>query len=112
MRTTGISRPHRQSPPPSVPWEGGESEPEAPARANLALASASGSEPMNLVNLLIEKGAMRETDLPKVQEALRDAPNKPLHTVLMEKGFAKEEDVLPVLGQQFGMEIVDLTKVN
>jgi general secretion pathway protein E/type IV pilus assembly protein PilB len=66
---------------------------------------------MNLVNLLIQKGAMRETDLPKVQEALRDAPNKPLHTVLMEKGFAKEEDVLPVLGEQFGMEIVDLAKV-
>src|SRR5437763_13245757 len=67
---------------------------------------------MNLVNLLIQKGAMREADLPKVQEALRDAPNKPLHTVLMEKGFAKEDDVLPILGEQFGMDIVDLSKVT
>jgi type II secretion system protein E len=67
---------------------------------------------MNLVNLLIQKGAMRESDLPKVQEALRDSPGRPLHTVLMEKGFAKEEDVLPLLSEQFGMEIIDLAKVT
>jgi type II secretion system protein E len=67
---------------------------------------------MNLVNLLIQKGALRDTDLPKVQDALREMPNRPLHTVLMEKGFAKEEDVLPILGDQFGMEIVDLGKVT
>jgi general secretion pathway protein E/type IV pilus assembly protein PilB len=66
---------------------------------------------MNLVNLLIQSGAMRESDLPKVQEALRDSPNRPLHSVLMEKGFAKEEDVLPLLAAQFGMEIIDLQKV-
>ncbi len=54
---------------------------------------------MNLVNLLIQKGALRDTDMPKVQEALRERPNRPLHSVLMEKGFAKEEDVLPVLGR-------------
>ena len=65
---------------------------------------------MNLVNLLIQKGAMRESDLPKVQDALRDAPNKPLHTVLMEKGFAKEEDVLAVLGEEFGLDVMDLTQ--
>jgi type II secretion system protein E len=67
---------------------------------------------MNLVNLLIQKGALRESDLPKVQEALRDSPGRPLHTVLMEKGFAKEEDVLPLLSEQFGMEIIDLAKVT
>jgi type II secretion system protein E len=67
---------------------------------------------MNLVNLLIQTGAMRESDLPKVQDALRDSPNRPLHCVLMEKGFAKEEDVLPLLGEQFGMEVIDLQKVT
>jgi type II secretion system protein E len=66
---------------------------------------------MNLVNLLIQKGALRDTDMPKVQDALREAPNRPLHTVLMEKGFVKEDDVLPILGDQFGMEIVDLSKI-
>ncbi len=66
---------------------------------------------MNLVNLLIQKGALRDTDLPKVQDALRESPNKPLHTVLMEKGFAKEEDILPILSEQFGMEVIDLGKV-
>jgi general secretion pathway protein E/type IV pilus assembly protein PilB len=67
---------------------------------------------MNLVNLLMQKGALRESDMPKVQEALRDAPGKPLHTVLMEKGFVKEEEVLPLLGEQFGMDVVDITKVT
>jgi general secretion pathway protein E/type IV pilus assembly protein PilB len=66
---------------------------------------------MNLISLLVQKGAMRETDLPKVQDALREAPNRPLHSVLMEKGFAKEEDVLPILADQFGMEVVDLANV-
>ena len=67
---------------------------------------------MNLLQILVKKGAMRESDLPKVQEALRDSPNRPLHSVLMEKGFAKEEDVLPLLAEQFGMEVVDLHKVT
>src|SRR4051812_22018736 len=67
---------------------------------------------MNLVNTLIQKGALNETDVPKVQEALRAAPNKPLHALLIEQSFAKEEDVLPVLAEQFGMELVDLTKLT
>ena len=40
------------------------------------------------------------------------APNKPLHSVIIEQDFAKEEDVLPVLAEQFGMELVDLTKAT
>jgi general secretion pathway protein E/type IV pilus assembly protein PilB len=67
---------------------------------------------MNLVSTLIQKGALNETDVAKVQEAVRAAPNKPLHSLLIEQSFAKEEDVLPVLAEQFGMELVDLTKLT
>src|SRR3954452_1342756 len=66
---------------------------------------------MNLVHLLVKKGVMPEAEVSKVQEALRAAPGKPLHTLLIEQNFAKEEDVLPLLAEQFGMELVDLTKL-
>ena len=64
---------------------------------------------MDLVKTLIHKNAMREADVPRLQAAVAAAPNKPLHSVIIDGGFAKEEDVLPVLAHQFGMDFVDLT---
>src|SRR4051794_6433240 len=64
---------------------------------------------MNLVKILVQKGALREIDLPRLQETLAATPTKPLHVLIIEHGFAKEEAVLPVLAEQFGMELVDLT---
>ena len=67
---------------------------------------------MNLVRILVQNGAMKETDVARLQEAIASAPNKPLHSVIIEQNFAKEEDVLPILAEQFGMELVDLTKTT
>ncbi|MBM3994698.1 MAG: type II/IV secretion system protein [Planctomycetes bacterium] len=52
---------------------------------------------------------MKETDVPRLQEAVAQSPNKPLHAIIIENNFAKEDDVLPLLAEQFGMEYVDLT---
>src|SRR5207247_6825581 len=68
--------------------------------------------PMNLVQLLVQKGILREADLASVKNAQKASPNKSLHTLLLENGFVKEEDVLPVLAEQFGMELIDLAKVR
>ncbi len=65
---------------------------------------------MNLVKILVQNGAMRETDVHRLQETVASSPNKPLHVIIIEHNFAKEEDVLPVLAEQFGMDLVDLTK--
>ena len=65
---------------------------------------------MNLVSTLVQSGAMKDTDVARLQEAIASSPNKPLHALIIELNFAKEEDVLPVLAEQFGMELVDLTK--
>lgn len=65
---------------------------------------------MNLVRILVQNGAMKEADVTRLQDAVASAPNKPLHSVIIEQNFAKEEDVLPVLAEQFGMDLVDLTK--
>ena len=67
---------------------------------------------MNLVRILVQNGAMKDADVARLQEAIASAPNKPLHAVIIDQNFAKEEDVLPVLADQFGMELVDLTKAT
>jgi type II secretion system protein E len=62
--------------------------------------------------MLVSQGVMHEADVAKLPDALRASPNKPLHMVLIEKGFAKEESIMPLLAEQFGMELVDLTKTK
>src|SRR4029077_20611795 len=42
----------------------------------------------------------------------RAQPQRPLHLLLLDQGFAKEEEVLPVLAEHYGMDLVDLTKVR
>jgi general secretion pathway protein E/type IV pilus assembly protein PilB len=60
----------------------------------------------------VTQGLAAETDLPRIAEAQSAAPAKPLHEILIEQGFAKEEHVLAALAEEFGMEVVDLTKVT
>src|SRR5262250_1070441 len=67
---------------------------------------------MQLAQRLIKKGVLSAQDLPRLAEEHAAAPNKPLHQLLIEKGFAKEEDVLPVLAEELGMDLVDLTSVT
>jgi general secretion pathway protein E/type IV pilus assembly protein PilB len=63
---------------------------------------------MQLVHRLIEKGVLTEADVARVTEARTAAPTKPLHELLIEKGFAKEEQVLALLADELGMDLVDL----
>ena len=65
---------------------------------------------MQLLQRLLEQGLLTEDDVPRINEARAATPTKSLHEVLIEKGFAKEEDVLAALAEEFGMELVDLTQ--
>jgi general secretion pathway protein E/type IV pilus assembly protein PilB len=67
---------------------------------------------MQLLQRLVRKGILAQDILPRVTEAHTAAADRPLHEVLIERGFAKEEDVLSALADEFGMELVDLTKLN
>jgi general secretion pathway protein E/type IV pilus assembly protein PilB len=67
---------------------------------------------MQLAQRLVQKGLLSEAELSRVAEAQMAAPGKPLHELLIERGFAKEDDVLQALADEFGMELVDLTKVT
>jgi general secretion pathway protein E/type IV pilus assembly protein PilB len=55
---------------------------------------------------------LQAADLPRVTEAQAAQPAKPLHEILIERGFAKEEHVLAALAEELGMELVDLTQVK
>jgi general secretion pathway protein E/type IV pilus assembly protein PilB len=67
---------------------------------------------MRLAQRLIQKGQLPETELARIADAQAASPSKPLHQILIEGSFAKEEDVLAVLAEEFGLELVDLTKVT
>ncbi|HKI36079.1 MAG TPA: ATPase, T2SS/T4P/T4SS family [Gemmataceae bacterium] len=68
---------------------------------------------MQLLQRLLEQGVLTEADVPRLDEARAAAPpDKPLHELIIEKGFAKEEVVLTALAEEFGMELVDLTNVT
>ncbi len=67
---------------------------------------------MNLLQLLVQKGLLRDADVPALQTAAKSQPNRPLHLLLLDQGYAKEEDLLPVLADHFAMDLVDLTKVK
>jgi type II secretion system protein E len=66
---------------------------------------------MQLLQELVQKGLVRESDVAAVQAAKAAAPQKALHEIIIEGGYAREEDVLPVLAEACGMEVVDLHKV-
>jgi type II secretion system protein E len=67
---------------------------------------------MQLVERLIKSGALREEDRISLVECQAASPNKPVHELLMERGFVREEAVLEALSEEFGLELVDLTKVK
>jgi general secretion pathway protein E/type IV pilus assembly protein PilB len=67
---------------------------------------------MQLLQRLVRRGVLSNADVSKVMEAHAGVPNKAVHELLIEKGFAKEEQVLPALAEEFGMELVDLTVVK
>ncbi len=67
---------------------------------------------MHLAQRLVEKGLLPAADLPRVAEAHAADPVRPLHTILIDRGFAKEEHVLALLAEEFGMEVMDLTKIT
>jgi general secretion pathway protein E/type IV pilus assembly protein PilB len=67
---------------------------------------------MQLAQQLAKKKLLSTEDLARVAEARAASPTEPLHKLLIERGFAKEEHVLAALAEELGMELVDLTKVT
>ncbi len=67
---------------------------------------------MPLVQRLVQNGKLQESDVVSLDEQRAANPDKPVHELLIEKGYAREEDVLTALAEEFGMDLVDLSKVS
>ena len=67
---------------------------------------------MQLLQSLTARGLISEFDRTRAADAISAAPDKPPHLTLIEKGFVKEEVLMPVLAEQFGLDWVDLTQAK
>src|SRR5262245_11665887 len=67
---------------------------------------------MHLGHILLEKGHLTPADLARLEEAHAAQPDKPIHELILDKSLAKEDVVLAALAEEFGLELVDLTKTS
>lgn len=67
---------------------------------------------MALLDRLLDRGLLNPADLPKVTEAQKQAPHRPLHELIIEKGYAKELPVLEELASECGLDLVDLSEAQ
>src|SRR5262245_56556163 len=68
---------------------------------------------MQTLQWLVTRGKLKADDLARATQDHAAAGNsRPLHEFLIERGFAREEDVLAALADEFGMELVDLTQIK
>jgi len=63
---------------------------------------------MQLVDTLTERGLLSTTERTRALDALRAAPERPQHHVLLDQNFVREEELLPMLADEFGLDYVDL----
>jgi general secretion pathway protein E/type IV pilus assembly protein PilB len=64
---------------------------------------------MHLLQTLVDRHLLSDANRSRAAEAIKHAPEFPPHQVLVDKGFVKEEALLPVLAEEFGLELVDLS---
>jgi general secretion pathway protein E/type IV pilus assembly protein PilB len=64
---------------------------------------------MQLLQALATRGLLSDADRGRAADAIKAAPEFPPHQILIDKGFLKEEALLPVLADEFGLELVDLS---
>lgn len=67
---------------------------------------------MALLERLLERGILSSSDLPRLAEAQKLTPTRPIHEIIIEKGFGKEVPVLEQLAAECGLDLVDLSEVQ
>ena len=67
---------------------------------------------MTFVDSLIERGLVPQADRDRAMDAVAAQPSLPPHMTLLDKGFITEEPLFEALADEFGLPMVDLTKVT
>ncbi|MBY0458057.1 MAG: type II/IV secretion system protein, partial [Gemmataceae bacterium] len=64
---------------------------------------------MQLLHTLTTRGLLPEADRPRAAEAIKANPDYPPHQILIDKGFVREDVLLQLLADEFGLELIDLS---
>ena len=64
---------------------------------------------MQLIQTLVTRGLLPEGERFRASEAIKANPDYPPHQSLIDKGFLREDVLLPVLAEEFGLEQIDLS---
>jgi len=64
---------------------------------------------MPLLQTLLDRGLLAPADRGRAADAIKAAPDAPAHQTLIDKGFVKEDALLPALADLFGLDLIDLT---
>ncbi len=67
---------------------------------------------MQLAQKLLDVGKMSDANYRRLAEFRAAEPEKAEHEIIVEKSLAKEDDVLALLGEEFGMEVMDLSNFH
>jgi type II secretion system protein E len=67
---------------------------------------------MTLLDSLINRGLIGESERTRAADLLTSTPGKPPHLTLLDKGFVKEGPLYDALSDEFGLPFVDLTKTE
>jgi type II secretion system protein E len=67
---------------------------------------------MTLLDSLINRGLIGESERSRAADILAATPGKPPHLTLLDKGFVKEGPLYDALSDEFGLPYVDLTKTD
>jgi general secretion pathway protein E/type IV pilus assembly protein PilB len=65
---------------------------------------------MNFLQRMREKHQLNELDFRRAEEAIAAHPDRLAHEVLLEKNIGRDDDILHAVAEEFGMELVDLSK--
>ena len=57
-----------------------------------------------------EKSQLSDADFRRAEEAIAAHPDRLAHEVLLEKNIGRDDDILNAVAEEFGMELVDLSK--
>ncbi|HMP03281.1 MAG TPA: type II secretion system ATPase GspE [Gemmatales bacterium] len=67
---------------------------------------------MQLQDRLQQRGLLTADDLRRLAEAQAAAPDRPVHQLILEKTTVPENTLLEVLGEEFGLDVVDLSSTK
>jgi type II secretion system protein E len=65
---------------------------------------------MLLLDQLCQRGVLTDVNRRLIEETHAADSSRPIHEIILERGYAKEDVVLEILSQEFGLELVDLTQ--